>query len=150
MQDDDFFNGGGSRSDQPDNGEDTGDPLDDTGDPQGGDDLAIDDINTNWEEYPNSNTGCLLNICYKFSDPRGTLDGGQVYIEFEGLGDEWVDIGGSDARILDEKERGCKAGELYVGFDIDNDDYELKTRLKGTDGKKSEDYETSIASDDAC
>lgn len=144
------FAGGGNGADRENSsGDDTAIDADDTGMNNGGE-LSIDSLETSWEELPNSNTGCLLNLCYEFTASSGGLEGGEVYVDFQDLGDQWIEIGGSDARVLDEAERGCDAGNLYVGFDIDNDDYQLGSKLKDSSGETSEKYEVSIESDDSC
>lgn len=142
-----FYGGGNSANrDNPDETGDTGtndDPPDDT--------PVIDEVAYAYEDLPNSQTGCLLNLCYEYRDRNDDLDGGRVWVEFEGLGDgQTWDIGSNDARILDEEDRGCDIGDLYLGFDIDNDDYEVSTTVKDSAGNKSEVFELSIVGDDNC
>ncbi len=130
------FPGGGSAWSTDDSGS-----ADDSGEVVGDGSPVIDGVDYDWEDYPNSESGWLLNVYITYTDAEDDLEGGQAMLW---LGEQQLTLMiDSDAStreaVIDDD------GRVFFALDTDQDDYEFQVKLKDAAGNGSEKVDFSVA-----
>jgi hypothetical protein len=129
------FPGGGSQWSGSGDGDDTGDTgVTTTSTP------VIEGVDYDFEDYPNSDSGWLLNIYISYSDLEDDLEGGEVLVW---LGDDQLTLMiDSDAAT---REAIIEDGQVYFGLDIEQGAYDFELKLKDAAGNGSEKFAFSTS-----